>query len=752
MLISLLVILLCTFTIVAKTFSKQTTYVDQKLPSFNAISPYVSSNKYTSFQSKEIANPVMNEFVERSVINTEMGTVYLDMESLAFQFRNEDGYLWSSTVDTENSELSPNWKKRVKSAIHVESFNTNSNSFSAVEEYVLSDNTRLVTKIIDNGFESTITFGKSNIKILLRVRFLSSGIKIEIPNDSIIEESRYKLANISVYPYFGAVLEDSVPGYMFVPDGVGALVGYKKADASIISNYKKEIFGRNISYNTEANLNKFNEDGARIYAPVFGFVHGINQNAIFGNILNGSQYANLNISYAGRINNYNSVYAQFVFRRTYLQPVDMAGNTIALYQTDRHNYDISINYSSLGGSDANYVGMAKEYRKFLEDTNAITNKDSLATDIPLKIETIGIVKAVGELFSKSIKMTSISEFNEIISDFNRSGIENIVAYYSGYTSNGVNWSSPNFYKLSRKIGRKADVEKLRQLVRELYFIGEYQLASTKSSGYNTYNDLAKKINQQIYEYVEKDSSNYLLKHKKTVDVLNKSLSKLSEYGVSGIASNMLGRLSFQDFDSGVNLIDSARIYNEALKTTDLRVSLADANSYLWESMDAYYEFPMYSSQYLQFSNTVPFIPIVLSGSMDLFATNANFYAYARDELLRLIDFGVYPSFLVTNESSKKLEDTSLVNIYSSRYADLKDSVLVYYDFTNQALKHVQNSKIVNREVLRDGVVLITYDNDISILVNYLHYEFEYLGRIVKEKNYLVFRDNQVIVDNYAGGN
>ena len=74
---------------------------------------------------------------------------------------------------------------------------------------------------------------------------------------------------------------------------------------------------------------------------------------------------------------------------------------------------------------------------------------------------------------------------------------------------------------------------------------------------------------------------------------------------------------------------------------------------------------MYSSQYLQFTDTVPFLAIALRGELDLFGANANFYAYARDELLRLIDYGIYPSLLLLKihpVNFKKL----LLNIFIHR--------------------------------------------------------------------------------------
>lgn len=148
---------------------------------------------------------------------------------------------------------------------------------------------------------------------------------VEIPEEEIEEPGSFVLGTIKVYPFFGGVLEDAVPGYVFIPDGVGALVRYRKADPSIIANYKKEIYGSDLGYTAESNLNRVISDTNMIHAPVFGFVHGANQNAIFGNILSGAEYGNLNIYYAGRTTLYTTVFPEFVYRRTYRQPIDRAG-------------------------------------------------------------------------------------------------------------------------------------------------------------------------------------------------------------------------------------------------------------------------------------------------------------------------------------------------------------------------------------------------------------------------------------------
>ena len=82
----------------------------------------------------------------------------------------------------------------------------------------------------------------------------------------------------------------------------------------------------------------------------------------------------------------------------------------------------------------------------------------------------------------------------------------------------------------------------------------------------------------------------------------------------------------------------------------------------------------------------------------------------------MIDYNVYPSFLLTKESSSKLDETALQYIYCSQYKNLEEAVNVYYNFVNEALRDFAGKSIENRQVLQDGVVKVTYSNNKSIYI------------------------------------
>lgn len=729
----MMIILLMLAIIPFMVFARDEDLDEIEIPSFDRNMTFVDSNRYTHQKTDALATNQQSLFEDAIEITTEAGMLYLDEESLAFQVVNSNGYIWSSTIDYDQEGFAESFKKRARSALILESFNTLNQNYAITEENVFENNTDINLTIIQNGFHAEITFGKSNITIGLKVTYTFEGIHISIPQDEIDESGDFKISTLKVYPYFGAVKENDIPGYVFIPDGIGALIDYKLTDPLIAANYQKEIYDRSLGYNTIDDLSTFISGGTRIYAPVFGFVHGVDQNAVFAHILNGDAYGMLNVYFPARTRGYTTVFPEFVYRKTYSQPIDNMGGTISLLQTEANPVDIELMYSLLEGEDANYVGMAKAYRNQLN-----LGVSEVDENIPLHLETIGLEKKQGTIFVKNVVMTTLSDMIFMVDSLNALGIDNIHMTLTGFTRLGVSWSAPFYEKMSSKLGSKAELAELNQLVENLYFVTEYLQASSKSKGYNQYFDLAKKINDQMYTFISQTDTKYLLEHSQVKDMVNQSMKELNTYDHSGLAIQSFGHLLYEDYANDSTLLDQIALMKEALVSYDRDIALYDANSYMWDVMDQYLEFPMYTSHYLTFDDTVPFLAIVLSGSLPLYGPFANFYPYAKDELLRLIDFGVYPSFIVTEESSKALLETDLENIYSSSFEDIKPAIVRYYEFVNDALKHVSGEQIINREVIDNGVVKVTYSSGTYIVINYLDVPYTYLAQTIEAKNYKVW--------------
>ena len=717
------IVLILLVSIISITIYCSMDVSDVELSGFKDISEFYPSNRHTYQEDYQTAASKAPKVLGANIkeISTEIGTVEVDTDTLAFKFTNKRGFTWASTVDyaAEDSELNTPNKNKVRSAIILNAYDTTSPSFIKKPLY-LSDAKSVQFNQIKNGFSATVQFYEKTKKTLLDitvsiiVTFTEDGINVSIPIDQIKEVGEYLISDICVYPYFGSVKEDKVPGYIFVPDGVGALIRYKKATKDSLSNYEKYIYGKDISYSSASNILSEQAQDSNIYAPVYGFVHGVDQNAIFAVIESGAEYGSINVEYATTGMKYSTIFPRFTYRRVYKQPMDKAGSTIELLQKDKNEFDINIKFLSLENENANYVGMANSYNSYLQEKESLTKKEQ-SSSISLRVDTIGLERTKGVLFDKKIVMTTFSEYKDILDTLKASGINNITGVVKGFTNYGVSWAAPNYEKFSKKLGSQSDLNSLVENY-NIYFETEYQKATSKVGGYNSYFDLAKRINDQRYVYEYGDYEAYLLTHSKTVEVMKESISKLDKSNIKNLYIQSMGNLLYSDNLDGVSLTQAETIYKEALKDVKGDLALSNVYAYLWGAIDEYFDFPLYSSQYLTFDDTVPFLAITLSNSMNLYSSYANFYAYPREELLRLIDYNVYPSFIVTDESSSLLEKTNLNNIYSSKFDDLKTAVTTYYEFVNTPLKHVVGASLVSRTVPANGIVINKYSNNVEIIV------------------------------------
>jgi hypothetical protein len=144
-----------------------------------------------------------------------------------------------------------------------------------------------------------------------------------------------------------------------------------------------------------------------------------------------------------------------------------------------------------------------------------------------------------------------------------------------------------------------------------------------------------------------------------------------------------------------------------------------------------------SSQYMYETDTVPFVQIVLHGFIDYFAFDSNSNSSPREDTLHMIEFGQYPSFLLTYEPYWKLRDTPSINLLTTQYTDLEQPLNEEYKAMNQALRKVQDATIEARKVPDYGIAAVKYSNGVEIVVNYTSNDYTYNGVSVKAKSFAV---------------
>ena len=189
---------------------------------------------------------------------------------------------------------------------------------------------------------------------------------------------------------------------------------------------------------------------------------------------------------------------------------------------------------------------------------------------------------------------------------------------------------------------------------------------------------------------------------------------------AGLALDSIGWILYSDFREDPPRSREATIeaYQTLLTESPVRLGFYRPNDYFFGLAKSYYDMPLGDNAYVYTSEAVPFLPIVLAGSIPYYGGALNFSSNRQDDLLRHVEYGIYPSYFLTQEPTAKMLNTPSNWIYSSSYAQWGDQIRQTYAWMNALLGPVVGQDIINHAMLADGVFATTYANGSQVIVNY----------------------------------
>ncbi|MDY0317944.1 MAG: DUF5696 domain-containing protein [Candidatus Izemoplasmatales bacterium] len=572
------------------------------------------------------------------------------------------------------------------------------------------------------------------------------GIRAEIPYESIREEKTDEilLSSLIVFPALGATKLDEIPGYMMIPDGAGALVRYEDNEGRYKSPYRAQFYG--INYGLRDNF--ITVANYTLSMPIFGMVHGVNQNGLLGIVESGDYSSRLFMFQNGANNlDYNLVFPKFDIRKTFRQSFTTDNSSGTQRVVDTSSADIAMLYKVLDNDEANYVGMANKYKEYLKD-KGILDSELNSQDIPLHLDYLMADSKNALLGKQTIEMSNTDDVLLMHEYFLLQGLSNFNIGLMGWNDGGYSGNLPSSVDFDGKLGSTRSFKNLieeLQKTSEVSLINSYVYAGEEADSISERGDIAKGIDRLRLQYqctvcVYEDQS--LLYPESTLRLGTKHFEDYMDLNVN-VTFEMLGNTLFSYYDSGYySREDSYSIYQEMMSLYDGKAGYLRPNAYAFEYMSSYYQAPMFNSQLKYFDDLVPVLQIVLMGEVPLFSDYLNFNSYGQEFLLQLIDFNVYPSFVLTMNPSSLLKDTDIEYIYTSEFDLWKDTVVEQYDFINDALKHVIGETLVSREVPVQGIVKNTYSNGVIIYINYTSTDKVYEGITIGAINYALGGDVQ----------
>ncbi len=611
----------------------------------------------------------------------------------------------------------------------------------------------------DNRWRLDVDFSTIDLKLSVYITFGEDTITYDVPFEEMSGEGIAKLTAVLLTPFLGASGGEAefydpetgdygetrakymIPGYIFVPDGSGALIRF--ADNNVAFNpYIGDVYGSDPS--TESFYYSEVTDAVPIKSPlmpVFGIVHGNDQAAFVAWADSGAEYLDIivNPEEAKKVK-YTWGYPRFEYNMTYYQVYDNAGSGYFTLMKEPNKFDVSMTYRFLAGSGdtgykADYVGMALAYREHLIDTGMITEKTDVSKDIPIRLDFLMSDVKKSVVGTSQVVVTTVDDVRDILNEMAQMGLTNINSGLIGWQKKAETLAKPAAYKFLSRIGSKSAFTKLIEEFSEkgtdISYSRDFVTINKKMMTYQT--NSAKHVNTW---YLSVDNSTILPENapiqetgyalpKRTAEWIEKLSEKADDHSDSFTITGASSVLVSTYDRNGVvtSLTEAEKLISDACAkaSENMKLNLETPNMYLWKYMDRFLKAPVGTSQYVFETDSVPFLQIVLHGTTEIYGPYSNFSFYTQSDILRMIDYNISPSFVFTKEPSYLLADTVSSDMYSTEYAQYRDLAVSVYKKVNEILSEVQGYSWTDRTVLESGVIANTYTKNGATKTVYVNY-------------------------------
>jgi hypothetical protein len=705
--------------------------------------PYssIQSNRFTHVQDTSRNLFKLNTDGFKLVADNRNFSLFVKEEIASIRILDKkSGYVWGCLETDYPDNLNESWAAFANSIVSIEYLDDNANLKRMGAGYEEAE-----CKFIyeTNGFKCKVNFQTLDISLVARVELTLNGVTFSVDEATIKENGSYYIANLYFAPFLGSSVEDTIPGYMFIPDGCGALMRFGKS-ASYLSGYSARVYGFDYAIdnilevnNLEATRpNDFLKNAEIVSVPVYGIVHGVKQNAFLGLIERGAEYALITATPAGFTTDYNWASVGFIYHQLYQLPTQRNGSGVQVVQEKRNVVNPKLSIYFLSGESADYVGMARLYSKILTDSDMLHEK---MESVPAGIALDFLMSDIQEgFFVPSVKtITSINYIEQSLRCLAESGISDLHLTLKGWQPKGLNGYKKNKIFHKTNFGKFELLKSLKAVLGENGRLSLYiEPFRAKEPQIQEYIDAAISLSQSPITLSREDKSVYLwktwfIKYPLALKLLAEQCEVLVNNELSNTVAVDGGNLLYGEylesgFTSRSEALNNIRKTFAALSSKQ-NMSVFNPNDYLFVYTTEYRNMPMSSSQYLYETDTVPFLQIVLSGRIALYAPYANDSFYSETNILKCIEYNCYPSFLLSGIKNYDMRKTASSELSSTFFDDWKEKVVKIYNQINSVLSNVQGKQIINHEIPKTGLAVVTYEDGRMIIVNYQQTEAEWKG-------------------------
>lgn len=572
-------------------------------------------------------------------------------------------------------------------------------------------------------------------------------LSITVPTKDMTYPATYPLKSLQILKYFGAA-DGSKEGYMFVPDGSGALIRLNNNKLNA-EPYNLPVYGEDGTFDIKEKVQ--NNQPTRL--PVFGMKQ--NDHAFVGMIEDGEAMADITADINGRFVSYNNISGvfQIVAMDFYTLTSGTKTSSVPMFQTKTYQGDIKIRYAFMSGSSANYAGMAARYRDYLVSKYKL-EKIAKTEHTPFVLELEGAFRKrtsfLGIPFDRTDSLTSYGEAVKLLKMLQDQGVSSLALRYVGWFNNGIRHSSPSDIALEGALGGKSGFRELIDYTKQnnIGFYPDVAFLEKYTSAKDSANFLDRR-KAKIYDYdpvvYVKDTSlfsHYVMAPAKLSGAVDGFVSDYKKYGIAGLSLRDMADEVNSDFNIDRSVSRQDALKRIAQETGKLKKDIGSlmvngGNAYSLPDAAMIVGAPTESSEMNITDEDVPFYQIALHAYFDISGSpfNLDDDRDPRNSMLKALETGsnVYYEWFYNEPSVVK--DTPYNNLNALYYKDWFSEAVALYKEADSVLSKVHDQLIVSHHKLTDQVFQTTFENGISVVVNYNKTAVEVNGIRIDAQSY-----------------
>lgn len=631
-----------------------------------------------------------------------------------------------------------------------------------------TDGGKTTFELIDNGIRLTYTMKVTGAIIPIEIvldgdRFVASidTAKIVEPNGYVAGEDPQNaesdvtiLTEIAMLPFMSAATTED-EGYMFVPDGSGAIIRLNNAKGTY-SDYSQTLYGRDITQVRDVEPDMMEQ----AYLPVMAIVKGGNGLVMIATEGDTFANANANVSFSKSQNSsYNNCYFSFTVRST--DKYKMTGDSSEIEVFERGDGTIQVPklevayYPLTSDKEVTYGEIADVYRNYLIEEKGL-KKQAGAGDPALYVDFYGGALKAKSILGFPIKLktsyTSFSQATDIINKLAEDGVGKIVVNYNNWSEDSMTSKIDTGDSIASVLGGKSAYKKMLKSFADkgVDYYATVSGVTYKSNGngfmtlFNTAYRVSKSYSRQYtyniaYGTPDSGIAAALLSPRSIAKLTNKVTKNLSK-NEQGVGLGAVSTTLWSDFSTKyrTNRRTTAEYiidYYKAALESNGKVIADSPNAYLLPYVTRIENLTLQSSQFKLTDIDIPFYQMVMHGYVDYASEAVNGTPDTTIAVLKAIAAGSNIHYDFMYEEASELINTVYVDKFYTNYEGWLGEAAKGYQLVKEVLSGAKDATIADYVV--DGkVITTTYSNGYKTVVDLATGDITANGKTYNYKEYV----------------